>query len=424
MSSQQPSPIIIYGAPRSGTTYLNKILNRHPEVFISEEARIFLWLHESLQVLPRNNELVWTHRKEFVAHLRGAFPPLIRDFYRALHPHARYWGDKYPHYASEQHAGCLDLIVALFPQTRFIHIIRDGRDVVASLLRKRHPDGRPWVDFEGAHRKWTTDVERGCAFGRSLPPARYFELRYEELIRDDEALARRLFEHLGIEIHDLVVNFCREQQRVRTPFCEPTRDLRAGVGGSDWQQVLDPRQQLRSLELLGSHLMSYGYETSASLPAVYHEAAERCAQEITKSAAARPERYWQPEAAENAAPLNQPLCRIVQRTVPSGATVLIVSKGDDDLLRLDGRRGWHFPQTEDGTYAGHHPADGGAAIEHLEALRAKGAAFLVFPSPSLWWLDYYQAFCRHLDGRYRRVWQDGTCVIYHLANAEAPVGAP
>src|SRR4051794_18854834 len=43
--------------------------------------------------------------------------------------------------------------------------------------------------------------------------------------------------------------------------------------------------------------------------------------------------------------------------VPAGGTVVVASKGDDALVRLDGRRGWHFPRTPDGTYAGHHPAD-------------------------------------------------------------------
>ena len=65
---------------------------------------------------------------------------------------------------------------------------------------------------------------------------------------------------------------------------------------------------------------------------------------------------------------------IVDRELPSDATVLVVSSGDDELLKLGAnRRGWHFPQMEDGTYAGYHPGDSAEAIAHLEALREKGA---------------------------------------------------
>src|SRR5439155_10058012 len=58
--------------------------------------------------------------------------------------------------------------------------------------------------------------------------------------------------------------------------------------------------------------------------------------------------------------------------LPSDAVVIVVSKGDDELLKLGSRRALHFPQTDAGTYAGFHPADGRAAIEHLEQVRAKG----------------------------------------------------
>ena len=70
---------------------------------------------------------------------------------------------------------------------------------------------------------------------------------------------------------------------------------------------------------------------------------------------------------------------VVNEAVPEGSTVLVVSKGDDELLRLGAREGWHFPRAADGRYAGHHPADGAAAVAHLEELRARGGRYL-FPS--------------------------------------------
>ena len=109
--------------------------------------------------------------------------------------------------------------------------------------------------------------------------------------------------------------------------------------------------------------------------------------------------------------------RTVVDNVPSGATVLVVSRGDDELLGVDGRRAWHFPRTETGAYAGHHPADSAEAIALLERERAAGAEYIVFPDTAVWWLDYYGEFSRHLDRTYRRSFVDeGTCLIFDLTN--------
>src|SRR6266511_2029259 len=118
---QEPSPIIVYGAPRSGTTYLNRILNNQPEVFISHEARLFVWAHQSLNILTQDDGLLLSDRDGFMSSLRTAYPQIIRDFYRRLDPQARYWGDKNPHYAAPENEGCLDTVVELFPESRFIH---------------------------------------------------------------------------------------------------------------------------------------------------------------------------------------------------------------------------------------------------------------------------------------------------------------
>jgi hypothetical protein len=257
--SQEESPIIVFGAPRSGTTYVNRILNEHPEIFITHETRLFAWVHQSLNILPQDDQVVLNHRDTFIEHLRSVYPNLIRDFYKTLQPHARYWGDKNPHYADQLNRGCLETIIALFPEARFIHVIRDGRDVVSSLIRKG------WVDFDSAHQTWMSHIEIGCAFGRNQPPNRYVELRYEDLIQDDVGGARRLFDFLRIEIHPNVVNFCQAQRDQRTPLSMPTRDLSRGAAISDWGTMLTHDQQLRSLALLAGHLVQYGYETAASL---------------------------------------------------------------------------------------------------------------------------------------------------------------
>ena len=104
--------------------------------------------------------------------------------------------------------------------------------------------------------------------------------------------------------------------------------------------------------------------------------------------------------------------------IPSGATVLVAGKGDEALLRLDGRTGWHFPMAEDGRYAGFHPAGDTAAIAQLEALRARGADHLLLPKTTLWWLDHYQGLRRHLEDRYTALVTDEQCAIFRLSGEE------
>jgi GT2 family glycosyltransferase len=102
-------------------------------------------------------------------------------------------------------------------------------------------------------------------------------------------------------------------------------------------------------------------------------------------------------------------------TIPPDATVLVVSRGDDELLRIDGRRARHFPSGDGGAYAGHHPANSREGIARLEAQRAAGAEYIVFPATGMWWLEHYEELRRHLDDCYRRSFAEpGTCIIFDL----------
>lgn len=111
---------------------------------------------------------------------------------------------------------------------------------------------------------------------------------------------------------------------------------------------------------------------------------------------------------------------VIRSRMPLDATVIVVSKGDDALLNLAGRRAWHFPQRGDGVYAGYYPPNSAAAIEHLEILRAKGGDFFVLPEPALWWLGHYAEFRLHLESRYQLVLQDeAACVTFALTETAA-----
>src|SRR5207247_9302414 len=102
----------------------------------------------------------------------------------------------------------------------------------------------------------------------------------------------------------------------------------------------------------------------------------------------------------------------VREWVPADETVLVMSKGDADLVDLYGREAWHFPRQSDGRYAGYYPNRSLSAIAHLEAMRARGASYLMIPETSRWWLDHYPEFDAHL-AHYRRVFDDPErCLIF------------
>ncbi|HEX8770091.1 MAG TPA: hypothetical protein VF711_04910 [Acidimicrobiales bacterium] len=110
---------------------------------------------------------------------------------------------------------------------------------------------------------------------------------------------------------------------------------------------------------------------------------------------------------------------LVRTVVPAEAIVAVASRGDDGLVDLDGRIGWHFPRCDDGRYAGHHPRDSNVAVTHLEDLRRRGARYLVFPATALWWLEHYDGLRLHLEDNYRIVVShEDACLIFNLDRQE------
>ena len=108
--------------------------------------------------------------------------------------------------------------------------------------------------------------------------------------------------------------------------------------------------------------------------------------------------------------------------IPRNATVLVVSRGDEELLRIGPRRALHFPQDEFGRYAGYHPQDSDAAISALEAMRARGGEYLLLPSTSFWWLDYYEELRKHLEENYPAVASTDDCIVFELLATDAQPG--
>jgi hypothetical protein len=137
-------------------------------------------------------------------------------------------------------------------------------------------------------------------------------------------------------------------------------------------------------------------------------------------------RVWQPHAHRPGAEyLRQAreLCDVVRRGLPEQARVLVVSKGDNALLRC-GRPAGHFPQDTDGHFPGYYPGDSDQAVDQLEQLCDRGYTHLVLPAVSSWWLEHYDGLARHLDESGERVLEHSSGSVFRLrARRTAEVGS-
>ena len=102
-------------------------------------------------------------------------------------------------------------------------------------------------------------------------------------------------------------------------------------------------------------------------------------------------------ASDEYARLVPRFCKAASATLPRGARVAVVSKGDDQLLQLDGLVASHFPRATDGQYAGYYPADSAEAIAQLDRAIDSGIQYLAFPRTAFWWLEHYADLRDHLE---------------------------
>lgn len=155
--SLKKPPFFIVGHPRSGTTLLQILLDAHPNIVIPPESHIFVRFSEifnhygdlsqayNRQLLVQdilNDEQIklWNldiSASDFCRQLKdfsvkGIISCLFELYAQRDGKHQ--WGDKTP-----QHALYLQEIKATFPNAKFIHLIRDGRDVSESLKRLAIP---------------------------------------------------------------------------------------------------------------------------------------------------------------------------------------------------------------------------------------------------------------------------------------------
>jgi sulfotransferase family protein len=185
MTDDTMPPIFIVGCQRSGTTMLRLVLDSHPNISCGPETRFLADLAPITgDQWPRMSRYGMS-KEEWHRRIADFFGGFQRD-YAASRGKTR-WADKTPRYALS-----LEFLDAVFPTCQIIHVIRDGRDVVASH-RKRWG----YRSAVKASVKWPRYIAAARAVGERLPPSRYLELRYEDLVGDTEKVLRGLFDWLG-----------------------------------------------------------------------------------------------------------------------------------------------------------------------------------------------------------------------------------
>lgn len=205
MAEQHP-PFFIVGSARSGTTFLRLTLNAHPEVAVPPESRFITELRGGrdevepaafLRSLAAHKRFeAWELPIEAVADefegLRVVpYADAIAAAYRAYAKRRgkHRWGDKTPRYVLN-----IPELAELFPESRFIHLIRDGRDVALSYADV--PFGPKNV--AKAAELWANRVAKGLRDGRSLERGRYIEVLYTDLVSENEREVREICAFIGV----------------------------------------------------------------------------------------------------------------------------------------------------------------------------------------------------------------------------------
>jgi len=208
-----PRMVFLVGCARSGTTWLQLLLSRHPGVATSQETHLFSrYISRLDQGWQFEHDPQYDRRRNtgLAAVLTAdEFDALCRDFAtRVLNrvleskPGASLVLEKTP-----SHVRHGKLIRRLFPDAYFLHMVRDPRSVVSSLRAAGRSWGRHWAPTgpaAGAY-MWRADVSAGIAIGELTD--RYRELRYESLSADPVGELRGVLDWLGLPVDDA---FCRE----------------------------------------------------------------------------------------------------------------------------------------------------------------------------------------------------------------------
>ncbi len=279
-SSRPPFPFIV-ACGRSGTTMLRVMFEQHPDIAIPPESYfpVSFWRRRDRYAAPgggvdlaviaddllrHDRFLAWRLDPGLVgSELTGVAPDYaeairrVYALYASSHGKSRY-GDKTPSFLMH-----MAMLSEQFPEARFIHLVRDGRDVVLSLRDQPFAPS----SFTGAAEYWSGRVRRARQAGERLGTERYVEVRYEDLVADPERELTKLCEFVGLGYTPAMLAY---ENVSRIPLTDKMRT--SGVirppGGSrrDWRTQMTPRQLSVVEAVAGDQLEAFGYARASGPP--------------------------------------------------------------------------------------------------------------------------------------------------------------
>lgn len=225
-----PAPFVV-GMTRSGTTLLRLMLDSHPELAIPPETHFIPEVIQAfnegrtepeqvVEVMTQNRRWPDFHLepKPLLRELRAVRPliapgTVLRAFYRlyAEGQQKPRWGDKTPGYGPK-----LRRIERALPEARFVHMIRDGRDVALSLERRNSGLSTEEVAKRWRHRiRMTREAAEGVEH--------YIEIRYEDLVADPEPVLRRICDLVELDYDPEMLSYHERSPERLSELDQPLR---------------------------------------------------------------------------------------------------------------------------------------------------------------------------------------------------------
>ncbi|HEY2273248.1 MAG TPA: sulfotransferase [Jatrophihabitantaceae bacterium] len=275
-------PVLLVGCPRSGTTLLSVILHAHPRIAMPPETR-FLWpVYQDRNSFgdlnsPRNRRKLARRitrrdtrfvqlgldRKKVIRRIVKA-PPTVgsamaivwQEFARSRGKQR--WGEKRPLYWQQ-----MDWLMRLFPDAQVVHLIRDPRACVSSLL-----DVHWWHGgFYDAVTTWVMSDRELKAFGKRAASDSYYALRYEDLLAEPRAELSKLCDFLGEDFDEAMLEFAKAAEDIvpeRKVWHSRTHGPLDSSRGERWRTRLQPDQVALIEAVAVDQMRANGYEPSAS----------------------------------------------------------------------------------------------------------------------------------------------------------------
>ncbi|MDQ3729497.1 MAG: sulfotransferase [Actinomycetota bacterium] len=292
----KPMPFVV-GVNRSGTTLLRMMLDSHPELAVPPETHFVPALFKTMQDAKNKGErmtpeettaFLVEHRRwgdfgldpnaleERIASLKQMRPKFVLRAFYSLYAEGQgkpRYGDKTPGYVKQ-----MGMVQRSLPEARFIHLIRDGRDV--ALSREDRSDAEV-LTVERHALIWKRRISR--ARGQVERLNHYTEIRYEDLVHDPEAALRKICEFIELPYDPTMLDY---HERSAERLQEIARDLDDDDGGAlrpaaerleahslvteapredrveRWRKLMPPEDIATFEEIAGDLLEELGYELS------------------------------------------------------------------------------------------------------------------------------------------------------------------